>query len=209
MTAQARRGPRWVAYLLLLGALPASADDPDAVITFTCDLQHGELLIEESFDEQPEGTPYPRAIKPEDTRFSIRGLMWADETGDEVVWRERRIQRSCKLGKNLFVVTFAGYKSNPNVQGYCGAGTPTAALTISRDDTPIAENLVLHERCDAVHEIESLRIITQTQEISALVSSELTRESAYVRLPIKPGVTRAAFLDRAASAASLPRKPSG
>jgi len=145
---------------LLVFAFPifAYADDPDSVVRLTCDSKQNHLLVEEFAEEMDFDVPYPRIIKPSDMTISVRGLTWATESPSGTVsWHNKAIRRICRLGKHTFVATLNGYKFNENVQGMCGAGSPTLSLTVHKDGKLVAKNLVFDNACASPKLIKSIR----------------------------------------------------
>ena len=128
------------------------------MVRFTCDSKNNYLLIEEYSEQMDIDAPYPRVIKPKDTTISVRGLMWATESANGVVtWNQKAIRRACRLGKNTYVAILSGYKYNENVQGMCGAGSPTFSLTIHKDRKLVAKDLVFSTSCASPNLIKSIR----------------------------------------------------
>lgn len=145
---------------LLVFAFPifAYADDPDSMVRLTCNNKQSYLLIEEFAKEMDFDVPYPRVIKSGDMTISARGLMWATESPEGVVtWHNKAIRRVCRLGKHTFVASLSGYKFNENIQGMCGAGSPTLSLTVQKDQKLVAKNLVLNNMCASPKLIKSIR----------------------------------------------------
>ena len=162
--------------LVLVGTFhirPALADDPDAMINVVCDQRYGELRIEETFEQMPFDTPYPRPITDKDSKFSMRALMWAeDDANGEVHWSRKNVERTCRIAGATYKAIFEGWKYNENPMGMCGGGTPTASITITRNGKPIVESVVFHGGCSPSRQIESMRLVERTREIELATTNQ-------------------------------------
>jgi hypothetical protein len=177
--------PKYLAWLVfvfpVLHIPSAIADDPDSMARFTCDSKQNQLLIEEFAEQMDFDVPYPRVIKPRDTTISVRSLMWATESPSGVVtWHNKAIRRICRLGKHTFVATLNGYKFNENVQGMCGAGSPTLSLTVHKDGKLVAKNLVFDNACASPKVIKSIRFDPKANlALITLLDTKSQSESAF------------------------------
>ena len=202
------RSPRLLEFQFALAAFCfgcftiARADDPDAMVTITCDTANAELRIDEQFEEAPDDAPYPREVTESDTKFSMRGLAWAKELDGQVVWESKQLRRTCALGSDKYIAVFSAYKPNWNVQGECGAGTSTVSITLTHNDEAVFQDLVLHQNCRSDEEIEYVRVLNRTSEVIAMVSGRNSDQPKYARVHATKRVSREELLSAAVPAAA-------
>lgn len=161
------------------------ADDPDNMVRFTCDSVENYLLIEEYLEQWPILATYPRVIQPDDTIISMRGLMWTTESSDGTfTWNWKTIDRTCRLGKNTYVATLSAILN-------CGAGSPVLSLTIYRNDSLVAENLVFDNACTSSrNRIKKIRFESKTNLAFITVLNTNTNSEKELRISTAAPISR-------------------
>ena len=194
----------WCVALLVAvtGAGPAAASDGDGwpFVAVTCDAAAASVRIQESIADSEAAIPVGANVRSLDKMLRQSSL----GENDALMSVASRLVRQCRFGSNVYRVTVKPSNAHPRVQGMCGAGAPTAVLSVSRNGHPLLARLLFRITCipdgDIDNRIEAVTLFDRreaavfeladateksqaTLEFSRL--GALNRDSLFVRAPAR------------------------